>query len=165
MSDDDTSRYNGENTSQVSSNASPYPTSRLAPAIDLVNIAREISTANNMITQQTSGKLKVIARQIKQLQDQAREILDQAQHDQELHHAQCHFKKQAGHVYHLYQKSSGNKYFSMLSPDEWGGQPPHDYLGSYRLEADMSWSRLDTNRAESGDDINIQNLLEKNGLL
>jgi hypothetical protein len=28
----------------------------------------------------------------------------------------------------------------MLSPGDWRGQPPDPYLGSYRLEADLSWT-------------------------
>jgi hypothetical protein len=31
-------------------------------------------------------------------------------------------------------------YFSMLSPADWGGAPPHAFEGSYRLEADMRWT-------------------------
>ncbi|OOZ41039.1 hypothetical protein BOW53_05855 [Solemya pervernicosa gill symbiont] len=30
----------------------------------------------------------------------------------------------------------------MLSPQEWG-EPPHAYLGSYRLENDMSWTAVE----------------------
>jgi hypothetical protein len=28
----------------------------------------------------------------------------------------------------------------MLSPEDWGGQPPKPFRGSYRLENDMSWT-------------------------
>jgi len=164
MSDDELNRYNGANTPQAPNNATPYPSSRLAPAIDLVNIAREISVANNMVTQQTTAKLKLIARQIKQLQDEAHRILEQAQQDQELHTAECNFKKQAGRIYHLYQRAGGQKYFSMLSPEEWGGSPPHEFLGSYRLEADMSWTPADRLDSQETDAAMIQRLLEKNGL-
>lgn len=43
-------------------------------------------------------------------------------------------------IYHLYRRSDGGEYFSMLSPREWRGQPPHEFIGSYRLENDMSWT-------------------------
>jgi hypothetical protein len=164
MSDDELSRYNGSNTPQTPDNATPYPSSRLAPAFDLVNIAREISLASNMVTQQTTAKLKVIANQIKLLQDEAQRILEQAQQDQELHLAECNFKKQPGRLYHLYQRNNGRKYFSMLSPQEWGGEPPHAYLGSYRLEADMSWTPENKIGNPETDAVMIQRLLEKNGL-
>lgn len=28
----------------------------------------------------------------------------------------------------------------MLSPGDWNGRPPKPFLGSYRLETDMSWT-------------------------
>ena len=28
----------------------------------------------------------------------------------------------------------------MLSPQDYGGKAPHEFLGSYRLEPDMSWT-------------------------
>lgn len=31
-------------------------------------------------------------------------------------------------------------YWSMLSPTDYGGKPPHEHVGSFRLEADMSWT-------------------------
>ena len=31
----------------------------------------------------------------------------------------------------------------MLSPADWGGKPPKPFLGSYRLESDMSWTAMD----------------------
>jgi len=164
MSDEELNRYNGANTPQAPDNATPYPSSRLAPAIDLVNIAREISVANNMVTQQTTAKLKLIANQIKQLQDEAHRVLEQAQRDQDLHTAECNFKKQPGRIYHLYQKAGGKNYFSMLSPQEWGGNPPHEFLGSYRLEADMSWTPQEHLDDQEADAAMIQRLLEKNGL-
>ncbi len=31
----------------------------------------------------------------------------------------------------------------MLSPDDWNGAPPHEFRGTYRLEADSSWTPED----------------------
>lgn len=125
------------------SSASPYPLSRLAPRHDLVDVAREIQQADAMLGAVTGGKLEMLARQIRALQEQARAVLDAAQRDGELHRAACGFKKRAGGIYHLYRRGDGGLYFSMLSPEDWGGAPPHAFEGSYRLEADMSWTPLE----------------------
>ena len=127
--------------------SAPYPVSRLAPPIALVDLAREIEQADQMVNVRVSAKLRVIADQIKALQEEARTVLEEAQQDQDLHHAQCAFKRLPGHIYHLYQKEDGSRHFSMLSPEDWQSAPPHTFLGSYRLEADMSWTpseKLDT---------------------
>ena len=39
----------------------------------------------------------------------------------------------------------------MLSPAEWGGSAPHPFEGSYRLEADSSWTPVE--EAESVDEM------------
>jgi hypothetical protein len=139
MSDKGLKRYSGENHAGED-HAAPYPVSRMAPATELVDMAREIAEADQMLGNVVHGKLKVIAEQMKALQQEARTILESSARDQQLHRARCNFKRQPGKIYHLYRKEDGSTYFSMLAPQEWGEQPPHPFVGSYRLESDMSWT-------------------------
>lgn len=150
---------------QGGDNTSPYPVSRLAPQIELVDIARQISEADAKINIRVSAKLKVIADQIKLLQEEAQNILEDAQKDQELHQADCNFIRIPGHVYHLYRKPQGRTYFSMLSPDEWQGNTPHEFIASYRLETDMSWTLADHKHQEDDSRELINQLLMKKGLI
>lgn len=123
-----------------SDNTAPYPVSRMAPAVELVDLAKEIANADQMLNLQVNNKLSLIADQIKSLQDTARHILETAQRDQTLNQASCNFNKLPGKIYHLYTKNNGNSYLSMLSPNDWGGKAPHDYGGAFRFEADYSWT-------------------------
>lgn len=125
---------------QGADNSAPYPVSRLAPAFHTDDLAAEVAKAENMLGARTSAKLRVIADQILALQTEARKILDQAREEQTLNHAQCAFKRIPGKIYYLYEKADGSTLFSMLSPEDWGASPPHAFLGSYRLEADYSWT-------------------------
>jgi hypothetical protein len=140
---------------------SPYPVSRLAPVHDLVDVAKEIASADRTIGTVVGSKLDVIARQIRTLQEEARTILDDAKRDLDLHRAECNFVKRAGGLYHLYERPNGRLYFSMLSPDDWGGAPPHPYRGTYRLEADQSWTPAEAidGDAERPEDL-VRKLLE-----
>ena len=122
---------------------SPYPVSRLAPVHDLVNMAREIENADRTLGAVVGSKLEVIAKHIRVLQDEAQAILEQTRRDVDLHRAECSFKKRPGQLYHLYERPGGRLYFSMLSPDDWDGAPPHPFRGTYRLEADQSWTPLE----------------------
>lgn len=135
-------QYSGDNYDGAD-NAAPYPVSRMAPATELVDLAREIAEADQMLGNVVHGKLKVIAEQMKTLQQEARSILERSARDQQLHRARCNFKRQPGKIYHLYSKDDDTPYFSMLSPEEWGGDPPHRFIGSYRLESDMSWTPVE----------------------
>ena len=59
--------------------ASPYPVSRLAPAFGLVDLAREIALADEMLANRAEAQLSVIASQVRLLQQQAQTILQQIQ--------------------------------------------------------------------------------------
>ena len=139
MSDDTKSlgRYQGPTS------AAPYPLSRMAPSFDLVDVAREIQRADATIATMTGGKLEVIAEQIRALQDKARVLMEKARRDAELHRVRCNLEKRVGAVYHLYREPDGARWFSLMAPDEWSARGERAYEGSYRLEADMSFSRVD----------------------
>ena len=146
MSDDDR-KYQGEHDERHfgEGRSSPYGLSRLAPPIALVEVAKEIAEADKMVGTVATSKLDVIAKQIRALQEEARHILESARRDLDLHRARCTFPRRPGQTYHLYDKSDDGQdlYWSMVSPAEWGGSPPHRYEGSFRLELDQSWTRLD----------------------
>lgn len=128
---------------------SPYPVSRLAPAYDLVDVAKRIADADLMVGAVANAKLRVIAEQIRALQEQARVVLDEAREDLDLHRAQCAFIRKPGQVYHLYQREDGGRWFSMIGPDEWGSRgSSSEFVGSYRMEVDQSWTRVDVDSAK-----------------
>jgi len=133
----------------LATRSAPYPMSRLAPRFDLVDIAAEIQRADATVSMVASARLELIRRQILALQEEARAVLDEAARAAELHRARCNFRKLPGNVYHLYRRGEDDRYFSMLSPEEWGGEPPHAYEGSYRLENDQSFTRVDDDGAAS----------------
>jgi hypothetical protein len=120
--------------------AAPYPTSRLSPPIELVDLARVVAGADALLNVQASARLRVIADQIRALQAEARKVLEETRRNQELHRATCHFRRTPGRIYHLYERPGGELELSMLSPADWGGRPPHRCAGSYRLEPDMTWT-------------------------
>jgi hypothetical protein len=144
--------------------SSPYPVERGAPAFSLVDTAQEIEKADQAVNTRVSSKLQVIADQIKALQEEAEQILSDAQEDMELHKAKCNFQRQPGKIYHLYEKSDGSLYFSMLSAEDWNGNPPDKFRGSYRLEMDYSWTPAE--QIDEPDDTQalVQQLLESKGL-
>ncbi|XP_020277899.1 uncharacterized protein C1orf50 homolog [Pseudomyrmex gracilis] len=122
---------------------------------DLMALAAEIEMADNCIKTNACGKLQVIAEQIKCLQKQAESILLEAERNKKLHHVACNFVKKPGHIYHLYKRKSGQFYFSMLSPEEWGDSGMlQSYKGSFRLENDRSWTPLSQIK-EKDNDLNL----------
>ena len=134
-------KYKGENF-QGEGHLSPYPVSRLAPSIELVELAKEVSDADDLLTHQATAKLRLLAEQMKQLREKARRILAETREFQELHRAQCSFTKRAGNAYHLYRKPDGTLTFSLIGPDEWGATIQFEFVGTYLLKADKTWKNV-----------------------
>ncbi|XP_017297116.1 uncharacterized protein C1orf50 homolog [Kryptolebias marmoratus] len=122
---------------------SSYQTNRVGDPTDLVALAEQVQKGDDFVKANACNKLTVIADQIRYLQEQARKVLEEAKRDADLHHAACNIVKKPGNVYHLYQRPSGQKYFSIISPKEWGPSCPHPFLGTFKLQQDMSWTPMD----------------------
>ena len=99
---------------------------------------------------------------------QARDVLETAKRDAQLHHAACNFTKVPGKTYHLYEREPGNVqscYFSMLSPQDWGaGKCPHKHMCSYRLEYDHSWTPVEEIERRSKDIDAINKVIDAHAL-
>ncbi|XP_065564186.1 uncharacterized protein C1orf50 homolog isoform X1 [Artemia franciscana] len=135
---------------------------RKKAATDLVELAHEIQKADDFTKANASNKLQVIAEQIRFLQEQAKRILEDARRGNDLNHVACNFKKIPGKLYYLYRRESGQKYFSMLSPGDWGNSQPHEYLGTYKLEYDYSWTPESKIAARSDELGTINKILDAN---
>jgi hypothetical protein len=130
--------------------AAPYPLSRLSAPVSLVDAAREIEHADQWIASTANARLSQIAAQMQALRAQAETVLQKAREDAELHRAEARFHRLPGKTYHLYERPDASRYWSLLSPEEWGGKPPHAFVASYRLEADRSFTRVDAHVVGGG---------------
>lgn len=144
------SRENESREAQAGGRASPYPVSRLSAPVSLVDAAREIERADQWLASTATARLSTIAEQMRLLREQAEQVLAKAQEDAALHRADARFARTPGKLYHLYARADGSRYWSLLSPGDWGGAPPHPFVGSYRLEADQSWTRVDQLASRDG---------------
>ena len=120
-----------------------HRTNKHADPMDLVALAQTIQKADEMTKARVGSKLTVIADQIRYLQEQARKHLEDAKRDNILHHAACNMVKKPGTMYYMYERESGQKYMSILSPQEWGASCPHEFVGAYKLEYDQSWTSIE----------------------
>merc|ERR1712064_202929 len=128
---------------------------------DLVELAKNIQTADQFTRATAGSKLSVIAEQVRFLQSQAKAVLEEANLNKELHHIACNFKKVPGKVYYVYKRESGAKYMSMISPEEWGERCPV-FDAAYKLEYDMTFTPYDKIQKRANDDEIIDKILKIN---
>jgi len=143
----------------------PMRTNKPSDAYDLVALATQVQKADECTRSVAGSKLSVIAEQIKFLQRQALTILEEAKLNADLNHAACNMVKKPGNLYHLYERDSGQKYLSILSPIEWGSSCPHLFCGSFRLEYDMSWTPVNKQKERDAEEAMVTTILNANHLL
>lgn len=91
------------------------------------------------------AQLKLLYFQMKHLESQAKEIIENAEKQNELHQIKKNFRLVSGETYHLYEEKNGDKYFSLLSPKEWNlsknnkKQKQNTYIGSYYYDYDKQF--------------------------
>lgn len=134
-------------------------TNKSADPNDLVALAIQVQKADECTRSVAGSKLGVIAEQIKFLQEQALRVMQEAKVNADLNHAACNMVKKPGNIYHLYQRDSGQKYLSIISPTEWGPDCPHDYISSHRLEYDMSWTPMEKLLARDEEEAMVSKIL------
>lgn len=133
---------NTQQTEIINKHLLPYPSSTLDPNITLIDRAREIEAAGEIVKGQLHGKLDLIQKQIQALQKQALELLAQSRENLELHQVKCNFEKKIGQPIFLYKKDSGDMYFSLLSKEDWKDNPPHEFINTYILQPDRSFKKI-----------------------
>jgi len=124
---------------------------------DLVNLAKQIETCDAFIRANVSNRLQVIVNQVNFLRSEAQRILLKARRDDELNHSACNLVRRAGQIYYYYERQSGQKYLSIMHPQDWLSTVkntgcPHRFLGAYKLEYDNSWTRQATDFDDGLDD-------------
>merc|ERR1711987_26720 len=136
----------------------PEESGKIRSQFDLVELAGEIQTADKFTRATAGSKLSVIAEQVRFLQEQARKILEEAQKDKEINHMACNFKRIPGTLYHIYKRKNGVKYMSLIGPEEWGPDGP-EFVASYKLNHDHSWTPIDDIDRKDDENAKIDKIL------
>lgn len=94
----------------------------------------------NAMYKQTDMQLDQIRKQIELLAQQAQGIKDRVTISEQIYNAEMNFEPLIGFIYHLYERSSGEQYvLSMVSPEEWGANPPYQFIATVELLSDHTW--------------------------
>ena len=130
---------------------------RVSDPQDLVDLAKQIDTCDAFVRANVSNRLQVIVNQMNYLRQEAQRTLMKARRDDELNHCACNLVRRSGQTYYHYERQSGQKYFSIMHPQDWSTTGknsgcPHRFLGAYRLEYDNSWTRQATDFDDGLDD-------------
>lgn len=117
----------------------PYAHHVGSSVIKPIDKGRVKGLAVSAMYEQTERQLDQIREQVDLLVKQARAIQERVQISESIYQAEIGFKPLIGFVYHLYLRSNGQHTLSMVGPQEWGSNPPFEFVASVKLLSDHTW--------------------------
>ena len=129
----------------------PYAHTVGGAVIKPIDKGRTKGLAVSAMHEQTNMQLDQIKQQVELLAAQAKRIQKRVEISESIYLADSGFKPLINHIYHLYEKESGDRVLSMVAPEEWGRSSKFKFVATVKLLADHTWDIL-----ESSDDEPIE---------
>lgn len=126
----------------------PYAHTVGGAVIKPIDKGRVKGRAVSAMYEQTDLQLDQIRKQIELLAEQAKTIYDRVSISEKIYLADISFEPLIGFTYHLYERSNGKYVLSMVSPEEWGKNPPYTFLGTVKMLSDHTWEVLEKGEGE-----------------
>ena len=111
----------------------PYATSVSGPRIDVPEVA--LFKSNSLA--KANHKFSKRAEEIK---EQIQSLVEEFADNQMIWESRMSFEPYAGIIIHVYQKEDGEKFVSLISPEQWNNK--YSCFGSFKLDTDFSWKRI-----------------------
>lgn len=133
----------------------PYAHERGGASIKPVDKGKIKGLAMTAMYEQTDMQLDQIKAQIDLLAKQANEIKQRMTISERIYEAEMNIDPIVGRTYYLYQRPEkphprskgehkpGGSVLSLVSPTEWGNNPPYHYIATIKLLADHTWDVLE----------------------
>lgn len=104
--------------------------------------------AMTAMKEQTERQLQQLYDQMQVLVKQANNIKSRVHVSERIYLSQMNFEPIIGQTYFLYEKAERENVLSMISPQEWGNNPPYQsFVAKVKLLADHTWEVLDANNS------------------
>ncbi len=122
----------------------PYAHTAGGAIIKPMDKGRAKGTAMKAMYQQTDRQMDMLKKQMETLMAQAKTLQERVVLSEKIYQAEVGFKPVMGYDYFLYLKKNNKYLISMVAPEEWGSNPPYQYVASCQLLADHTWQILDS---------------------
>jgi len=122
-----------QETGKYDSFSKEYPVSLSSPKIEVPDISLFRSGAVTKANKKFQKRAEEIREQIKSLMD---EFMD----NEMIWSVGISFEPTVGTEIYLYEKQNGERFSSLISPEEWNGK--FKFIGNFKLDSDFSWRRI-----------------------
>jgi hypothetical protein len=121
-----------EKTQQYDAALKPYGTSASSPVIKPLNTASWKNDGITRVNKQLKSKFDEVKKEYEAL-------MQKFQYNDLIYNAKFSFEPIFGENYHLYNNRNGEPFLSIIEP----AQCNFEYIGSFRLNTDKMWEKID----------------------
>lgn len=121
-----------EETEQYDAALKPYGTSASSPVIKPLNTASWKNEGIQRVNKQLKSKFDEVKKEYEAL-------LEKFEYNDLIYNAKFSFEPIFGENYHLYNNKNNEPFLSIIAPE----QCSFEYLGSFRLNTDKMWEKID----------------------
>ena len=122
-----------EETKQYDGALKPYGTSASSPVIKPLNTATWRNDGVQRVNKQFKSKFDEVRKEYE-------ELLQKFEYNDLVYNSKFSFEPNIGEVYHLYNNRKKEPFLSIIFPN----QCSFHHLGSFRLNSDKMWEKLDS---------------------
>lgn len=122
-----------EETEQYDAALKPYGTSASSPVIKPLNTASWKNDGIQRVNKQLKSKFDEVKKEYEAL-------LEKFEYNDLIYNAKFSFEPIFGENYHLYNNKNNEPFLSIIAPE----QCSFEYLGSFRLNTDKMWEKIET---------------------
>jgi hypothetical protein len=121
-----------EETQRYDAAIKPYGTSASSPVIKPLNTATWRNDGVQRVNKQFKSKFDEVRKEYE-------ELMQKFQYNDLVYNSKFNFEPNIGEVYHLYNSKKEVAFLSIIAPEQCSFQ----YLGSFRLNTDKMWEKLE----------------------
>lgn len=121
----------------------PYAHERGGATIKPMDKGKVKGLAMSAMYEQTDMQLDQIRAQIELLARQANEIQQRMTVSERIYEAEMNIDPIVSRTYYLYERTGGKSVLSLVSPAEWGRNPPYHYIATVKLLGDHTWEVIE----------------------
>lgn len=121
-----------EESQQYDAALKPYGTSASSPVIKPLNTASWKNDGIHRVNKQLKSKFDEVKKEYEAL-------MEKFQYNDLIYNAKFNFEPIFGENYHLYNNKNNEPFLSIIAPD----QCSFEYLGSFRLNTDKMWEKIE----------------------
>jgi hypothetical protein len=121
-----------EDTEKYDAALKPYGTSASSPVIKPLNTATWRNDGVQRANKQFKSKFEEVRKEYE-------ELIQKFQYNDLVYNSKFSFEPIIGEVYHLFNNRKKESFLSIISPE----QCNFDYLGSFRLNTDKMWEKIE----------------------